>query len=494
MKNLIFVSIILQSLLFGQCIAQATFEGNNINFAPPGSYIGWDNSTPSAPLQIRHDANQSILFSTNATERMRLMEYGNFGVGIDVGVRPKFMSWLNNANASNLESGPFFSMAIYGENSYEDEEWQDHFAVVGRCRGGNTEEGQNNHGGHFEAFNAWRNIGVNAFSGNVTSDTGPIVGFHGWAVVALARNHEGSNMGVVARATYGSTPIDPTTEIVGLSAGIDGAVGNPGEFAGAFQGNVQVWGEVFADDFIQNSDAQFKTNVEPLENALEIIAGLEPKQYQFNVSQFPHLGFSTGTKFGMIAQEMQEVVPELVRASRMLTAYDTLGNVTAEPIDYLGVNYAGLTPILTKAIQEQQEIIESQNAVLADVLDQLSALQEQVNDCCNGTGGSKSQGQGGLMYPLDEDKKESGNILRQNTPNPFSAHTTIRYTLEQGGRVMLKIHDGNGREVAQLENAEQSAGTYTYVWDAAGLPAGLYHYTLFVDDELLVKRAIKVQD
>ena len=56
------------------------------------------------------------------------------------------------------------------------------------------------------------------------------------------------------------------------------------------------------------------------------------------------------------------------------------------------------------------------------------------------------------------------------------------------------IHDHNGRLIAQLENAEQTAGSYQYVWDASGLPAGTYHYSLIVDGELLVKRAIKLQD
>jgi len=291
MKNLIYVSIILQSLLFGQCIAQATFEGNNINFAPPGSYIGWDNSTPSAPLQIRHDANQSILFSTNATERMRLMEYGNLGVGTGIGIRPKFMSWLNNNNASILESGPFFSMAIYGENSYDLEGWQDHFAVVGRCNGVNTNPGQNNNGGRFEAYNSWRNVGVNSFTGNMMSPTGGYVGEIGWSVLSLARNHSASNIGIVARATYGTTPVGPFTEIVGISAGIDGAVGNPMEWAGAFQGDVQIWGDAYSNQGLLTSDEQFKTNIQPIEGALEIISQIQPRRYEFNVDEFAHLKF-----------------------------------------------------------------------------------------------------------------------------------------------------------------------------------------------------------
>ena len=159
------------------------------------------------------------------------------------------------------------------------------------------------------------------------------------------------------------------------------------------------------------------------------------------------------------------------------------------------MNYVGLIPFLISGIKEQQAQIEEQENELDEMKDmmmqmheQMLIMQEQINGCCTGGALVPKSSEMGQQAPVGK------NELYQNTPNPFRNHTTIRYTLEQGGRVMLKIHDGNGREVAQLENAEQSGGTYTYVWDAAGLPAGLYHYTLFVDDELLVKRAIKLHD
>ena len=73
--------------------------------------------------------------------------------------------------------------------------------------------------------------------------------------------------------------------------------------------------------------------------------------------------------------------------------------------------------------------------------------------------------------------------LWQNYPNPFNPQTTIRYSLNQSGRVVLKIYDLRGREVATLVDAEQQAGTYAVVWNGRNRPggdasSGVYFYRL----------------
>ncbi|MCH8929089.1 MAG: VCBS repeat-containing protein [Candidatus Marinimicrobia bacterium] len=71
--------------------------------------------------------------------------------------------------------------------------------------------------------------------------------------------------------------------------------------------------------------------------------------------------------------------------------------------------------------------------------------------------------------------------LNQNYPNPFNPLTTIRYNLELNSKVLLKVYDVNGREVARLVDENISAGEHSVEWDASDMPSGLYIYQLKTD-------------
>jgi parallel beta-helix repeat protein len=68
----------------------------------------------------------------------------------------------------------------------------------------------------------------------------------------------------------------------------------------------------------------------------------------------------------------------------------------------------------------------------------------------------------------------SGYSLQQNYPNPFNPQTSIAYSLAQAGPVSLRIYDTAGRLVADLVSGIRDAGLHTAVWNADGLPSGLY--------------------
>ena len=87
--------------------------------------------------------------------------------------------------------------------------------------------------------------------------------------------------------------------------------------------------------------------------------------------------------------------------------------------------------------------------------------------------------------------------LYQNYPNPFNPTTTITYTLSpnpsplvrgEGVRVILKIYDMLGREVATLVNEEQSAGYHDVVWNANTVSSGVYFYKLQAKNLVLSKK------
>ncbi len=68
--------------------------------------------------------------------------------------------------------------------------------------------------------------------------------------------------------------------------------------------------------------------------------------------------------------------------------------------------------------------------------------------------------------------------LFQNYPNPFNPSTTIRYSIPQKSKVILKVFDVLGTEVTTLVNEEKEAGIYTVEFTSAGLSSGVYFYSL----------------
>ena len=88
--------------------------------------------------------------------------------------------------------------------------------------------------------------------------------------------------------------------------------------------------------------------------------------------------------------------------------------------------------------------------------------------------------------------------LYQNYPNPFNPNTKIKYTvappnLPQGealSKVILKVYDILGNEVATLVDEYKPAGTYEVIWNVKGLSSGVYFYQLKSNNYVETKKMI----
>jgi len=84
------------------------------------------------------------------------------------------------------------------------------------------------------------------------------------------------------------------------------------------------------------------------------------------------------------------------------------------------------------------------------------------------------------IQPTSEIAK--GYVLEQNYPNPFNPSTTINYQLPSAGFVSLKVYDINGKEVSNLFEGTQSAGSHFIDFNASDLTSGVYFYKLETAD------------
>ncbi len=108
-------------------------------------------------------------------------------------------------------------------------------------------------------------------------------------------------------------------------------------------GNLTVVGCVDGNNTACASDLRFKKNVCDVEAPIAIVQKLRGVSYDWNREDFPDQSFEDGRHYGVIAQELERVLPGLVR---------TRSN------GYKSVEYNGLIPILIEAIKEQQDQID----------------------------------------------------------------------------------------------------------------------------------------
>jgi hypothetical protein len=107
---------------------------------------------------------------------------------------------------------------------------------------------------------------------------------------------------------------------------------------------LDVGGKIQAIDIVGTSDIRFKSNIEEVSDALTTIMELRGVRFNWKANEYPQKHFPSGKQYGVIAQEVEQVVPDIVFTG-------TQG--------YKSVSYEQITPLLIEAIKEQQTIIRS---------------------------------------------------------------------------------------------------------------------------------------
>lgn len=118
---------------------------------------------------------------------------------------------------------------------------------------------------------------------------------------------------------------------------------------------------------INTSDRREKKNIRNLKYGLKEVLQMNPVSFNWKNKNNPE------TKLGLIAQDVLKIVPEVVKTHAWKTKEN--GDKIKEELDKLGVYYSDLIPVLIKAIQEQQEIIDNQNTKIEGLTSELIELK-----------------------------------------------------------------------------------------------------------------------
>ncbi len=109
------------------------------------------------------------------------------------------------------------------------------------------------------------------------------------------------------------------------------------------EGVLEVDGWTYSTGYTTTSDKRWKKDIVPVEDALSKILNLNGVNFYWKTDEYPGEGFTEEKQIGFIAQEVEQVLPELVRSDQN---------------NHKGVSYDKITAVLVEAIKEQQQMIE----------------------------------------------------------------------------------------------------------------------------------------
>lgn len=128
---------------------------------------------------------------------------------------------------------------------------------------------------------------------------------------------------------------------------------------------LHVNGNILATGTITPSDKRFKKNIAAIQNPLAKLMQLQGVTYLMNMTAYPEWKFDASLQYGLIAQEVEKVFPEIVKEI----------NVDG----YKGVDYVKLVPVMLEAIKELDKknvTLQAQNQSLDK---RVKLLEEKLN-------------------------------------------------------------------------------------------------------------------
>jgi hypothetical protein len=259
------------------------------------------------------------------------------------------------------------------------------------------------------ASSGWKNAtgGYNAYLGASTAFNDPHGAYNAFLGYSCGFNidHGYGNVFVGSQVGYNKGDGDFNV-LVGWQSGYNSGTGANNVFIGKQAGYSEtgsnllyiensdattplIWGDFALDSIVINgdfnvngdaystsgnwtsSDIRLKRNITTYENALDQVIKMRGVRYNWKEEDFPEMNFSKRSQVGVIAQEVEAVIPELVITNRT---------------GFKSVDYARFSAILIEAVKEQQNMIEElkrENSDMKSRLQRMDDLQDQIDQLKN---------------------------------------------------------------------------------------------------------------
>jgi hypothetical protein len=491
-----------QKILLVFCITFVTITKHNL-FAQSWTLTGNAGTLPSTNF-IGTTDNKDFIIRTKNIQRLRISSTGNILIGPNSAPIAKLemrnnteinSMYISNSSTNSNQYG--FRTVVNGTNASA-------FRTAGEFSA--TGAGSNNtgltvsasaatlnYGGNFNATDgATSNIAVWGYTGGPGGSTnyavyGSIAGFStgndfaGYfkgrtyvsssLVIGTSETPSNASVTINSLASVGNSIllVNSNSSGNGIQANYSGSPANyyavwgiapasGSNQAGYFSGNVTVSGT-----FSNPSDERLKENINPLSSVTDKIMLVSVNTYNFK-KEFSNLNLPQVKQYGFLAQNLQKIFPELVQ-----TVVDKSKGEN-NLFEYKTVNYLGMIPILTKALQEEHTQRIQTEQELQDLKQRLQNIEALLSP--NST---SSQSVNQKTLNTSEIAK-----LDQNAPNPFNQKSTISCFIPSNTKnAMVVVYSANGTNVKTFNNL--NAGTNRLDITANTLAGGVYTYVLLID-------------
>ncbi len=338
-----------------------------------------------------------------------------------------------------------------------------------------------NYGGFLQGSATSTNTAFGAYAEGYGGDVA-------YGVYAKASGATTNNYGINASSSGGANSIGIKISTSGGSSvnyGVYATVAPAGCTTGSpcYDAAIYAAGSGYTtDDWYKSSDASIKKNISPIDDYWTILNGLNGYRYDFDttLNSTTNLNLTSRPQIGLISQEVELVLPEVVKSFINPGSTDSNGIVKN---DYVvkAVNYDGVIPVLVEAIKDLKEKVDSLMANAASI-----RTKNNIDNVENKNINREFANEQKITL-----SNQQGIILKQNDPNPFSESTRISYFIPEDvkdARLIFSSENGLVLKTVQLvESGEGSIEVY-----ASDLSSGLYIYTLMVDGKIIEsKKMIK---
>jgi hypothetical protein len=252
------------------------------------------------------------------------------------------------------------------------------------------------------------------------------------------------------------------------------------------------------------SDQSFKDSIQALANTDSLLMQLETVSFNYKqTGNAQQLNLPKGIRYGVLAQQVEQVLPSVVREVTHPAMYDTSGVETSAAFTYKVVDMSQLVPLMLTDLQKKTiqnglltnriDSLETTVGALTSRLDLLeNCLSALIPGLCSNQSALPINGTNGIANTQTIGLSDGKSVvLDQNVPNPFAESTVIRYYIPTSViKAQLHFYDASGRLVNTMEVTGRGEGHVSVF--AQDLSSGIYTYALVADAQVIdTKRMMK---